>query len=126
VFDVVRVYKGDVRAQQAVVTAREGASCGLEIAGNGPFLVFALSRGDGLLTANLCGGTRLLADSVVPSEFGPGLAPTPGSSPMGPAPTSGAAVFPPLLAGGAVAAVAAVLLALRRRRDEFGPTGASM
>ncbi len=115
VFDVSRVYKGDVRAKQTVVTARGGASCGLEISGSGPFLVYADTQGDGELTANLCGRTRLLADGVVPAEFGPGLAPTPGSSPVAPAPTSGAAAFPPLLAGGG-AAVAAVVLALRRRR----------
>src|SRR5688572_11564441 len=41
IFEVDRVYKGDARARQSVVTPRSGASCGLELSGPGPFLLFA-------------------------------------------------------------------------------------
>src|SRR3954467_2211060 len=39
VFAVDAVYKGDVHAEQGVVSAADGASCGLELAGDGPFVV---------------------------------------------------------------------------------------
>ena len=66
-----------------------GASCGLELAGDGPFLIFAqhdsggLTGGavDGELYAGLCGGSRTL--TAVPETFGPGAAPAAGSSPVG-------------------------------------------
>ena len=37
VFDVAEVFKGEAFERQSVVTARDGASCGLEISGRGPF-----------------------------------------------------------------------------------------
>jgi hypothetical protein len=50
---------------QTVLTARDGESCGLEIQGPGPFVVFATTTdsivtgaAEGELYANLCGGTR--------------------------------------------------------------------
>ena len=48
VFQVEEVYKGTAFARQSVVTARKGASCGLEIAGSGPFVVFARNESDGI------------------------------------------------------------------------------
>jgi hypothetical protein len=54
---VDRVYKGQATSTQVVSTHSSGASCGLEISGPGPFLVFADQEQSGL-TANLCGGTR--------------------------------------------------------------------
>ena len=116
VVDVDRVYKGDVHARQSVVTARGGASCGLEISGRGPFLVYAGTQGDGVLTANLCGGTRPLAERQLPALLGTGVVPRAGSSITGAAGTSTASMVPPLLAGGAAATIAAVFLALRRGR----------
>jgi len=78
VFDVDQVFKGEAQTRQSVVTAREGASCGLEIGGPGPFLVFArlddegISRGAvaGEVYSNSCSGTRPLADGALPISFG--------------------------------------------------------
>jgi hypothetical protein len=69
-FEVSRVHKGEAERLQEVETAMSGASCGLEIEGSGPFLVFANHARDGATqTASLCGGTRAIADGG-PSEFG--------------------------------------------------------
>jgi hypothetical protein len=95
IFDVDRVYKGEVFARQSVVTARGGASCGLEVSpGVGAILVYARSRTDGRVVADegevvadLCGGTRYFIDPV-PASFGGGTLPLPGSSPIGGAPGS--------------------------------------
>jgi hypothetical protein len=89
VFEVDDVYKGDVFARQTVVTARDGASCGLEISGPGPFLVFARRGSDGLtggavegeLYSSLCSGTRSLAGGGIPASFGTASPPAPGGSP---------------------------------------------
>lgn len=83
VFDVDQVFKGEAQARQAVVTAREGASCGLEISGPGPFVVFARLEDDGITSgaaegevySNLCSGTRPLADGAPPASFGTPLPP---------------------------------------------------
>lgn len=56
VFAVDTVHAGEVAERQGVVSPASGASCGLELAGEGPFLVFA-TREDGRLAADLCGGT---------------------------------------------------------------------
>jgi hypothetical protein len=56
VFAVDTVYAGEVSARQGVLSPASGASCGLELAGEGPFLVFA-DREDDRLAAGLCGGT---------------------------------------------------------------------
>lgn len=83
VFDVERVYKGDAVDPQTIVTARDGASCGLEIHGSGAFLVYATSTDsivtgavDGERYSNLCSGTRPIADYALPTSFGDGRAPT--------------------------------------------------
>lgn len=91
VFEVDAVFKGAVFARQAVVTARDGASCGLEISGRGPFVVFARTEPDGItggavsgeLYSNLCSGTRELAMRAIPAGFGAPTAPAAGSSPVG-------------------------------------------
>lgn len=56
VFAVDTVYTGRVAARQGVLSPASGASCGLELAGDGPFLVFADHAG-GRLASDLCGGT---------------------------------------------------------------------
>jgi hypothetical protein len=57
-----------------VVTSQaSGASCGVEITGPGPFVVFAQEAPTGL-TADLCGGTR---DGSAPAGLGVGQAPLP-------------------------------------------------
>lgn len=72
VFDVEDVFKGEVTSTQTVVTPRSGASCGLELVGPGPFVVFAfddsqLTSGaeEGELYSHLCSGTRALADGAL-------------------------------------------------------------
>ncbi len=83
VFDVDQVYKGEVQARQSVVTAREGASCGLEIGGPGPFVVFARLEDDSLTSgavegevySSLCSGTRPLSAGALPASFGTPSAP---------------------------------------------------
>ncbi len=92
-FAVDRVYKGSITDPQRVVSYSGGTSCGLELRGSGPFVVFA-GRGEGgaqsltdyrdLPKAFLCGGTRALAaNETLP--FGPGAAPAAApSSPSSP------------------------------------------
>ena len=70
VFAVRTVLKGTASARQEVVSADSSASCGLELAGDGPFLVHASQApGDpaGRLTATLCGGTAP-ADAALVAE----------------------------------------------------------
>jgi Tissue inhibitor of metalloproteinase len=77
-FEVSRVYRGEAERLQVVETAMSGASCGLVIDGQGPFLVFTNHAPDGAtLTASLCGGTRAIADGGPPA-FGAGHPPVPG------------------------------------------------
>jgi hypothetical protein len=88
VFDVDEVFKGVAFARQSVVTARDGASCGLEVAGPGPFLVFARTEPDGItsgaadgeLYSSLCSGTRALTSGALPASFGAASSPAPGAS----------------------------------------------
>ena len=89
VFEVDEVFKGTVFSCQSIVTARSGASCGLEIIGPGPYLVFAteddrLVRGavDGELYSNLCSGTRALTSEAPPAGF-EATSPLPGASAVG-------------------------------------------
>lgn len=102
VFEVDAVYKGDALSRQSIVTAREGASCGLEISGRGPFLVFATTHDSdgglvegakpGELYSNLCSGTRAESASAVPALFGRGHPPrqAPEGIPSGAAPLADA------------------------------------
>ncbi len=128
VFEVSGVYKGEVYARQSVVTAVDGASCGLELQGDGPFLVFGRTTAstfepgleDGELAADLCGGSRALADSAVPASFGVPAAPLEGSSPIGGSDGVGAIVA--MVVGGALAGAAVLgVRALRARRSEPPP-----
>jgi hypothetical protein len=86
-FDVDGVFKGEVAASQSIVTAREGGSCGLEIGGRGPFVVFAFTEDfstsgavDGEYYSNLCSGTRPLSDGALPASFGEPAPPADGAS----------------------------------------------
>lgn len=106
VFAVDRVYKGEAYARQVVRTDAEPASCGLEIAGPGTFLVLARSTSPGgSLRADLCGGTRA---GPAPAELGAGTPPLP-------APPDRA--VPQLVGGGVLVAAVAVGLLWRRRRS---------
>lgn len=75
-FEVETVFKGEVTSRQTVVTPRGGESCGFEISGPGPFLVFAFDdsemtsgAGAGELYSHLCSGTRALVEGDVPINF---------------------------------------------------------
>ena len=124
VFAVDAVYKGDVHAEQGVVSASESASCGLDLAGDGPFVVFAnsdTSLPDGQYRAGLCNGTGL-ADDAALAEL-EGLAPSsPAAAPPldGPAGVqpSGSGALPVVLLGGGAAVVALLAgwVLLRRQR----------
>jgi tissue inhibitor of metalloproteinase len=89
VFTVDKVFKGDAEARQSVVSARDGASCGLEIGVGGEYLLFGRYGDDmigaaGELTSNLCSGTRpISAEAAVPATFGAGVRPAPGESDAG-------------------------------------------
>jgi LPXTG-motif cell wall-anchored protein len=115
VFAVDEVFKGAVHEEQGVLSADSGASCGLELTGPGPFVVFATGS-DGGYSAGLCGGTtpataeietelRALADTPPEPLAGAG-----GTDPSGP---SGPVIA---VAGALVLALAGWLL-LRRRRS---------
>ena len=116
VFAVDTVYVGEVSARQGVVSAASGASCGLELTGDGPFLVFATREGD-RLAAGLCGGTTpWTAEAAAEVQMLTGAtAPEPGAAgtefPGGPSRTAVEAVVAVLL----VVAFGGGLL-LRRRR----------
>jgi hypothetical protein len=129
VFEVDEVFMGEVFARQSVATARDGASCGLEISGPGPFLVFAVTNDDftggaveGELYSNLCSGTRELGSSAVPAGWGDASPPIAGASPVG----SSGSGFPTLwilaIGGLAAAAVAVVLIARRLRPAREQPS----
>ena len=61
VFRVEQVYKGDIENRVAVVTARDGASCGLEV-GVGQRVGLLLDRDGGTWRSGLC-------SQVDPAEF---------------------------------------------------------
>jgi hypothetical protein len=80
---VDKVYKGEVHATQSIVSASDGASCGLEVDPGAIALVFALNPDDGEYSASLCDGTRAASGGKLPVAFGPGTNPLPGSSRIG-------------------------------------------
>jgi hypothetical protein len=110
-FRVERVYKGRTTTTQIVSSAGTTASCGLDISGAGPFLVYAQQEQTGL-AASLCGGTGL---GPVPADLGQGRPPEADPSRPGEGPATGAWI--PVV-GFVLAASAAGLVgwALIRRR----------
>lgn len=125
-FDVDAVYKGEAAVDQVVVTEQSGASCGLEITGSGPFVVFG-SRShwddqvpEGMVYAGLCNGTRSLASQPVPTSFGTARSPT--APPAGDRPSTTAPSLDDggsaglLLIAGIVATIAATALVVITRR----------
>ena len=90
VFDVEAVFKGDgVRTRQSVVTASDGASCGLELSVGTTALVFA--RVDGIdvtpvageFASSLCDVVARPAPDEVQAAMGQSQPPIAGSSPIG-------------------------------------------
>lgn len=127
VFEVDDVVKGTVFARQSIVTARDGASCGLEISGPGPYVVFAseddsLVGGavDGELYSGLCSGTRSLRHGGLPAGFEAASPPLQGASAIGGGGSgTGAALvrIAVVVAGIALLGAACVFGLRRRRRD---------
>lgn len=83
-FAVDRVLKGEASARQPVASSFTGSSCGLELQGDGPFIVFARQTPsdferlvEGAVYSDLCSGTRSTAAAPVPAMFGEGAAPSP-------------------------------------------------
>jgi len=118
------VFKGSAAQRQGVVSADSGASCGLELSGDGPFVVFA-NREGAQYTASLCGGSAPLTAALEADlrALGPAAAPSRPSR-ASPAARTGASDVPPVggsgswpwPAGGAVVlAGAALAWGLRRR-----------
>jgi hypothetical protein len=124
VFAVDQVYKGEVRAHQWITSFGGRGTCGLELSGNGQFVMFAETASDVTadldveLYSGLCSGNRLLDAGAVPGQFGPGHAPIAGASPMGRFDDGGSAVAPILIGAAVVAAfaVAAMFVASRKAR----------
>jgi hypothetical protein len=124
VFAVDRAWKGDVPERATVLSAVSGASCGLELRGTGPFVVFAREK-DAHLESGLCTGTAELRPALA-AELD-ALAPAPAKDP--PAALSPAAApttvdtDDPLPAAGLLAGAAGLVVlalaapvVLRRRR----------
>ncbi len=116
VFAVDEVFKGVVHEEQGVVSADSGASCGLELSGEGPFVVYA-TESDGGYRAGLCDGV-----TTATSEIQSDLQTLAGATGGGAAPRDGAAGTdaprPPtaVLAAGALVLLLGGVLLLRRRR----------
>ena len=110
-FRVDRVYKGQATTTQVVSTAQNEASCGLELRGADPFVIYA-DQGQTGLTANLCGGSRA---GEAPASLGLGQPPQPDPTRNDPGP--GAGYWIPVI-GLALAATAAGVVgwSLIRRR----------
>ena len=131
VFTAHVVFKGEVHEAQGVVTAASSASCGLELSGKGPYVVFATRSPDlpdGQYAANLCGGTAALDPTVVgelaelttltTSTGAPGALPVEGSAGvdgMGLGPVAIA-----LIGAGALGGVAVTVLLVRTLRRRGG------
>ncbi len=139
VFAVDAVAKGAVAERQEVLSPWSGASCGLELTGEGPVVVFAtrtpdsylgsaaIELGDGQYYAYLCGGTAPLTPQLA-AELGtlrPVAATATAPSPVAPVEPQAAATPAPdrggppvaLLGAGAAVLAAAGALLLRRRRS---------
>jgi hypothetical protein len=101
-FEVRDVYKGRVTARQEIVTAANGASCGLEFHGSGPFAVYVESKSHdpglapekGQYFGSLCGGTSTLTEEVRSDlEQRPNSAPVASVGPTGPEAPGGAGAY---------------------------------
>jgi MYXO-CTERM domain-containing protein len=136
VFAVDAVAKGAVSDEQEVLSPVSGASCGLELTGDGPVVVFATRTADPYLGdatppleddqyyAYLCGGSAPLTPQLE-AELGPLQPVAPATVPATPVePRAGATTAPDrdgpspaiLVPGGGVVLLGAGALVLLRRR----------
>ena len=127
VFTAHVVFKGEVHEAQGVVSADSGASCGLELSGKGPFVVFANrdpELPEGQYRAGLCDGSAVLDSAVVAelaelttlttSTGAPGALPAEGSAGVD---SAGSGFVPVALVGaGVLGALAVAWVVLRRQR----------
>jgi hypothetical protein len=124
VFAVDVVYKGEAHEEQGVVSAAESASCGLDLSGDGPFVVFGTSDpslADGQYRAGLCNGTGLADDAVLTELQQLTAAAAPPTTPIDgqagvQSPGNGALSVVLLGAGAAVALLAGWVVLRRHRR----------
>lgn len=124
-FAVDEVYKGDAAETQGVVSMASGGACGLEIPPRGTFVVFASRTSTPIeepvdfetLHANLCGGTRPIADAPVPASFGVARAPTPGVGGMPPDPWPSPVLASVLVVLVVLVVVGGAVVWRRRRRS---------
>ena len=137
VFAVDTVFKGTAHEEQAVLSPVSGATCGLELVGEGPFVVFASRSADlggepfATLAADqyaafLCGGTAPLTPALEAELTALSAAPAPSEEPPAPG-AAGPADAGSALPGPAIAAVVALGLVVgsgalvhRRRRSPAG------
>lgn len=129
VFTAHVVFKGEVREAQGVVSADSGASCGLELSGKGPFVVFANrdpELPEGQYRAGLCDGSAALDPAVVAelaelttlstSTGAPGALPAEGAAGVDSSGSAGSGLVPAALIGtGVLGALVAGWVVLRRR-----------
>ncbi len=136
VFAVDAVFKGTARQEQGVVSPNSGASCRLQLAGRGPFAVFATRSADlggesftslaeDQYAAFLCGGTAPLIPAL---EAELAALAVPSAAPTDPLPGAGgtggsgsSTLVAALVATGAVVLLLAGGLLLRRRRRRAAP-----
>lgn len=83
IFAVDQVFKGAVHATQSVVSASDGASCGLGMAPGTIAIIFGRGPDDGEYSAGGCDGSRQFGRTERAGAFGPAAKPLPGSSTIG-------------------------------------------
>jgi hypothetical protein len=118
-FDVDTVYKGEVTRRAVVVSAADGASCGVAFTLGRPYLVVSTGGDEYGFNTDLCSGTG--ETSQIPeaawAALGAGSAPLPGGPSLDtPSPTT---IFFWVAAGLVVIAVVAWMRFRRRRRPRF-------
>jgi hypothetical protein len=129
ILEVDRVFKGQARERQSVVSVGGRAMCGMLQPAPGPFLVFADDEEpaatseasdafsppavDGEVFSNMCSGNR---SAPAPAAFGPGVEPRSGASGIGP-PAARPGRGPAALVGAALVAVVAMAWIVKARRS---------
>src|SRR5918995_7014499 len=81
-FEVSRAYKGTVSKRQEIATAMSGASCGLELSGPGPFLVFARRPNDAVARAGGATASSIPANTSRTCASGHEQCPTAANQPL--------------------------------------------
>ena len=116
VFEVDRVYKGDVGPLIEVRSASYGAACGVDFAGQPSAGVAAFERDEGTLSVDLC--SSIVTSQELEEAFGTGYPPDVSSDLYAPGDglTSVSAPLIALLAAAAAAVLTVSILAVRRRR----------